>query len=777
MQPSPESHPPEDLLQAADEAALEPHAVLEAVRDADGAVVDFNYREINPVAAAQQQREPADLIGSSLAETLPNVKTSGLLARYAHCVDTGKPLILDDFSYHGRALPGAVPRPELPQLRRYEIRAVRIGEDLISVHWRDVTDLLNTLDAAEQARSLLRAATDALLDPQVLVEPVRDRQDRIVDFIYREVNRAACHYLGLSREQMVGISLLSTLPDLDGSGLFAHFARCIDTGEPVVLDDFPYFNEILDDVRRYDIRAGRVGNSLSVTLRDVTERFDNARRLAESEEQLRLMTENTGDMLVHIRDGRFAWVSPAAEEVLGAPPEYWLGRRVVDFVIPAEDIDQHRERVRRVQAGESFTGRLRNIGFDGRVHWLHFNARPFYDREGRQDGSVVSLRLIDDEVAAEQALAEARRRQADADALFRRSMETSAVGTCLARTDGALLEVNDALCEFFGYDEATLLSKNWIDLTAEDYLEADLGHIAELVAGRIDSYRMTKQFIHADGHRIWGDQFVACVRRSDGDVQTVIGQIIDITEEVEYRERLKAELDSAASYVRTILPKDLDGAVRTSTLYLPSSELSGDCFNFGWIDDDHLMVYLMDVSGHGVESALVSVSVHDFLQPGSLSAETMAAPDSVLAALNERFRMEHHNHHYLTIWYGIYRRSTRTLTYAGAGHPPALVLTGSGRPETLWSQAPPVGMFENAPFTAETRSVGADSQILLYSDGLFDFPVADGGNYGLTEFIDLVADLASATDWSLQDVTGRLASLSLSGQFKDDCSLVRLSFS
>lgn len=60
-------------------------------------------------------------------------------------------------------------------------------------------------------------------------------------------------------------------------------------------------------------------------------------------------------------------------------------------------------------------------------------------------------------------------------------------------------------------------------------LEADLDKVAELVAGLIDSYRMVKQFIHADGHRIWGDLAVGCLRRDDRSIEVTIGQIVEIT--------------------------------------------------------------------------------------------------------------------------------------------------------------------------------------------------------------------------------------------------------
>ena len=116
-----------------------------------------------------------------------------------------------------------------------------------------------------------------------------------------------------------------------------------------------------------------------------------------------------------------------------------------------------------------------------------------YDDDGHQDGFTAALRVVDDEVAAQQEAEEARRLQARADALYRRSVDGAAVGMCLVNREGNFVEVNAALCEFFGYDAVTLKSKTWQELTAEKYLQADLDNVADVLAGRIESYRMTKE--------------------------------------------------------------------------------------------------------------------------------------------------------------------------------------------------------------------------------------------------------------------------------------------
>src|SRR5580698_2233479 len=141
---------------------------------------------------------------------------------------------------------------------------------------------------------------------------------------------------------------------------------------------------------------------------------------------------------------------------------------------------------------------------------------------------------------------------------------------------------------------------------------------------------------------------------------------------LESERRLAHEMELAAHYVRSLLPEKLSkGSIRTDWRFVPSAELGGDSFGYHWLDDDHFAFYLLDVSGHGVGAALLSVSALNALRSQSLPQTDFREPGQVLTALNKAFPMEQQNGLFFTIWYGIYHRPTRRLHYAGGGHPPA----------------------------------------------------------------------------------------------------------
>lgn len=649
----------------------------------------------------------------------------------------------------------------------------------------DITAEVQSRQELEEARHLLRASADSMLDPQVLFQAVRDADGRVTDFRIVNANVATGRYLQTSHEKLVGRHATRVFLNMAAVGLLDRYAQCLEDGEPVIVSDFSYVDDRMAEARRYDIRATRAGHDLiSLTWSDTTERYEAARRLAASEEQYRLLAMNSSDVIVHTRDGVVVWVSPSVEGVLGAPPEFWLGRNARDAVA-ADDRSEFGRLWARVVAGESVQGRVRMNSVDGVAHWVHLRAAPFYDADGRRDGGTASLRLIDAEVAAEAKVRDAQLARARADALYRRSVDSAAVGMCLADLDGRLTDVNAALCRFLGYDAETLHTKTWQELSAPDHLQADLEERDRILAGEIESYRIVKRFIHADGRLLWGDLSVSCVRDADGRVETFIKQIIDVTETIEANERIAAlnqrltnELQSAAKYIASIMPSGLAGEASVTSRFLPSRELGGDCFDYYWIDDDHLIVYLIDVSGHGIEPALLAVSVQNVLRSGTIPNETLRDPAAVLTELNRLFQMEQQGDHFFTVWYGVYDRATHTLRYASAGAPPAYAFTteDSCAATELVTRSEPVGAFQETRYAGAEFPVPPGCRILIYSDGASEIALSTGGQLPHEEFRALITRLAASPDWTLDELIDQLRALTEQGVFHDDMSLIRLAF-
>jgi sigma-B regulation protein RsbU (phosphoserine phosphatase) len=203
----------------------------------------------------------------------------------------------------------------------------------------------------------------------------------------------------------------------------------------------------------------------------------------------------------------------------------------------------------------------------------------------------------------------------------------------------------------------------------------------------------------------------------------------------ETQREMATELARAARYVRSLLPAPLAaGPVSIGWKFVPSTQLAGDMFGYHWIDPDHLALYLLDVSGHGVGSALLAVSAANVLGATASTGADPRDPGAVVTKLNEMFPMERHDGKYFTIWYGVYRPAARALAYCNAGHPPAL-LRSAGAVHSLEADAPAVGMMPDLPYDTRTVPVGAGARLLVFSDGVFEIDRADGTMWPFQDFL------------------------------------------
>jgi sigma-B regulation protein RsbU (phosphoserine phosphatase) len=250
----------------------------------------------------------------------------------------------------------------------------------------------------------------------------------------------------------------------------------------------------------------------------------------------------------------------------------------------------------------------------------------------------------------------------------------------------------------------------------------------------------------------------------------------------ESQRHLAAEIASAARYVQSLLPEKMDGKVHIDWKFLPSAQLGGDMFGYHWVDRDHLAIYLLDVSGHGVGSSLLAVSAANMLSGKSLANVDFRNPGHVLAGLNDVFQMERQDNKYFTIWYGVYDKKQRRLAYSNGGHPDALLHTGtdpaSATLHQLASTDPIIGMLPpGMPFETRTVELGPYARLLVYSDGVFEIePVAGGVMWQFPEFIDYVSTLLPAGESLLEPLAAKARALRQSDLLADDYSLIEARF-
>ena len=258
-------------------------------------------------------------------------------------------------------------------------------------------------------------------------------------------------------------------------------------------------------------------------------------------------------------------------------------------------------------------------------------------------------------------------------------------------------------------------------------------------------------------------------------VSTSFNKMID---RVLYAQKdLENDLLEAAEFVKAILPPPTDKPIPIDWKFIPSKRLGGDSFGYDYIDDGTFVFYLLDVSGHGLGAALLSVAVLNVLRSKSLKDADFKNPSSVLFALNNAFQMEQYGDKYFTIWYGVLDIKTLQLRFSSAGHPPVLLMRkheNINEVLRIGNRNFFVGGMPGSEFDTDEVQLEKGDCMLLFSDGVYELEKKDGSTMNMDEFEEFL--LRNYSDsFTLDKLTSQLKEISSSDIFEDDFSIMKIS--
>lgn len=241
------------------------------------------------------------------------------------------------------------------------------------------------------------------------------------------------------------------------------------------------------------------------------------------------------------------------------------------------------------------------------------------------------------------------------------------------------------------------------------------------------------------------------------------------------QELLAQELTDAANYVRSELPEPMpEGSlVPADWRFITSSSLGGDSFGYHRLSATQLAIYLLDVCGHGVGSALLSVSAINTLRNRTLPGTDFSVPSQVLAGLNRTYPMEQQNGKYFTMFYGVFDTETRLMVHASGGHSPAIAIAPDGSATQLGSSGMMIGAFPFATYKDCTTPIAPGSKLFVFSDGCYEVFNPAGEMMTVADFCVVLAESATSLD-ALDRIVGAAQAWQQRAEFEDDFSLVRL---
>ena len=384
-----------------------------------------------------------------------------------------------------------------------------------------------------------------------------------------------------------------------------------------------------------------------------------------------------------------------------------------------------------------------------------------------------------------------------------RALSASAEGVTIADArlpDRPLIYVNAGFERLTGYSRDEVLGRNCRFLQGAG-TEADA--VTEIRNAINEGRECTVEILNyrKDGSPFWNRLAITPVEDDSGEVTHFIGIQSDVSDrrraedalrqakgdlEVALKE-LQRDLDLAARVQRSFLPSaspDIEG-LDAAWKFIPSTHLAGDFLNLFALDDRHVALYILDVSGHGASAALLSVTLSRWLSnkphdsclfqadSESPSGLRITPPAEVAAYLNTRFRAVPGIAQYFTLVYGVLDVENRRLTYAAAGHPGPIHLSPSRGPQMHSSTGKPIGLLPDVEYEERIVELEPGDRLYLYTDGVTEAVNGQDEEFGRARLLETLVDsLDDPIEVSLERVVDRVRDWRTDEVEGDDLSLL-----
>jgi PAS domain S-box-containing protein len=349
---------------------------------------------------------------------------------------------------------------------------------------------------------------------------------------------------------------------------------------------------------------------------------------------------------------------------------------------------------------------------------------------------------------------------------------------------GAILDCNDACSRILGYgsrEEQLSQAESVLQLRSDDAQE-----FLDALKARRALNSFERSLRRRDNSEVWVLENATLVADHEALSPVIEGTLIDITErrrvestlrransQLEARQReIEQELQLAARVQQSLVPTCLNwGSISVETFYRPAGTIGGD-FGLVATGADSLNVLVCDVSGHGISSALISNRIY----AETISQIELGAGLTAMMQHLNRFVLKNLGsaEFYFTMIATRFSRDGRAFEFAGAGHPPAMIVRPHHDPLLLDSRSSILGLFEGAVHREATVEVPVEpgDRVVIYTDGFIESFNAREEMLGFDGFREIVLEAAGLSLASMkQEIVERVAAWR-NGPPSDDMCLV-----
>ncbi len=232
------------------------------------------------------------------------------------------------------------------------------------------------------------------------------------------------------------------------------------------------------------------------------------------------------------------------------------------------------------------------------------------------------------------------------------------------------------------------------------------------------------------------------VREDDGTISAVVEVLRDITESkiledkiIEQNKIMTNDLAMAKKLEFSLLPKGfIHDKIKFWYKYIPAEEIGGDFLSIFNIDETHIGIYILDVSGHGLPASILTVFANSGISKRVLS------PAEALHELYYRFNdAKFSTDLYMTVFYAIIDTETMKMTYANAGHNISPIIANDNRLDILMSPGIPISNWLDEPeYVDKTAILHSGDRIMFCTDGIIELRNNKNEQFGENSLIDVL---------------------------------------
>lgn len=536
------------------------------------------------------------------------------------------------------------------------------------------------------------------------------------------VNTEAEHLLGKPREQLIGKVIWDIVPDTIVTDLKQQLEKAISEN---TTSQFEEFYPPLD--RWYRIRVYPSSDCLCVYTEDITEEKLAERILRKSEEKFRAVFDNAADSVyIHDTRGRILEVNQVAINQLGYSREEFLHMTTMDIDAP-KNTQFLAERIEELHRQGFVIFETAHKCKNSTIIPVEINARMI-EYEGQPAVISIARDLTKRKQVEEEAIkarSEAEYRAAELQSFFSSITE----GTVLYDIDGHILRINNAMRKILGAPDDLPVQK-FVDIYKLETIDGKPVPIENYTSSRAkrgESFNDIRWKVTTP----WKETLISA---SGGPIRDARGQIIgaavvwrDIGELIAAEKKQQELYDREHRIAETLqenlltpVPNRIDGFA-FETLYkaaLGEAQVGGDFYDVFPIGTDRIGIVVGDVSGKGLSAAVQVAMAKYSIRSRAFEHDN---PATILAQVNKALVADTSLEGFVTVFLGILDCGTKVLTYANAGHSPAIYWNSTDQNARLMATTgAAMGCDSSFTYADDTIQLNLGDELFIGTDGLYE---------------------------------------------------------